>query len=537
MAEPVEPHDPEGHAHHHPTPGTTAHEHHDDTTVTHHHPNQSAAVVMDQALHDVQPVNVHDTMIQGTEVTHIANMDTPGTNGTSEHPQEQLNVELHTESQLPVPVHDQIHVDISIEAHAQASEHVQEHHQEMQSEIPHQHHPEIQHQHQEIQHDHQPEIQHQEIQHQHQHQHQPEIQHQEIQHEHTTMEMPGAPQSEAQTPQEDPVVNVNVTEDPTQLGMVAAPQALSWHDYFIALQAHANQYGTVEIPPGTNPGLEQWVIEQRGYYEEDKKGVETTLTGERKLLLDALGFKWEMSEDNVEMEVEVPDQVGATTTVMVDNVAPETTVNMGETLAAGSAPEPAPVPGMADVDVAMNLHPHAHTHTHTPTETPAPAEVAVDPNSMVLQQPEMTHVATPVTVSTPANPINDDVDTFNARLVQLANYKVVHGHVNVPETHEEDANLGMWVSVQRALFHKADLDQERINALLELGFSFELPAGVEVVQVQLPIQVPVQVPMQVQVADVEDGSSFEERINQLMQYKDVHGHVKVPREWGPEQPG
>jgi len=195
------------------------------------------------------------------------------------------------------------------------------------------------------------------------------------------------------------------------------PTEMSWHDFFNALQAHYGRFGTLDIEPNTNPGLEHWVDEQRSLYQEEQ-GIEAnnTLTVERRLLLDALGFDWEGVQ-----EPEYNDQ------------------------------------------------------------------------SALDEHEEM-----------------DDVESFNLRLEHLQEYKEINGHPNVPEIYEQDIDLGKWVGSQRSLYRRGALTQDRVDALVSMGFDF---------------------------APGDQSISFEDRIQQLNEYKEMHGDVIVPRKWGLQHPG
>lgn len=102
-----------------------------------------------------------------------------------------------------------------------------------------------------------------------------------------------------------------------------------------------------------------------------------------------------------------------------------------------------------------------------------------------------------------------DVESFHFRLSQLEQYKAVYGHPNVPETYKEDPVLGKWVGQQRALFRKQALPQDRMDALHEIGFDF---------------------------TPGDKKFTFEMRLEQLKEYKDIHGDVNVPRRYA-ENPG
>ncbi len=60
---------------------------------------------------------------------------------------------------------------------------------------------------------------------------------------------------------------------------------------------------------------------------------------------------------------------------------------------------------------------------------------------------------------------------WQSRLIDLRMYKEVHGHCNVPTRHE---GLGQWVMTQRLQYSKNDLSKDRIDALNELGFIWNM---------------------------------------------------------------
>ena len=67
------------------------------------------------------------------------------------------------------------------------------------------------------------------------------------------------------------------------------------------------------------------------------------------------------------------------------------------------------------------------------------------------------------------------------RLEELANFKDVHGHCNVPIDYESPYyHLGVWVREQRILFARgkegiaSQLDKRRMDDLEQIGFQWEI---------------------------------------------------------------
>jgi hypothetical protein len=91
------------------------------------------------------------------------------------------------------------------------------------------------------------------------------------------------------------------------------------------------------------------------------------------------------------------------------------------------------------------------------------------------------------------------------RLSELADYQKFHGHCNVPTKYSENAKLGTWVANQRSqhsLHRKGEtspMTLSRIEALEGLGFEWR-----------------------------GCGATWEDRLDELADYRKVHGHCNVP---------
>jgi hypothetical protein len=91
------------------------------------------------------------------------------------------------------------------------------------------------------------------------------------------------------------------------------------------------------------------------------------------------------------------------------------------------------------------------------------------------------------------------------RLSELAEYRKIHGHCNVPYNYSENAKLATWVTNQRSHYglheeeKKSSLTLSRINVLESLGFEWD-----------------------------SRGTAWADRLSELAEYHKIHGHCNVP---------
>lgn len=97
-------------------------------------------------------------------------------------------------------------------------------------------------------------------------------------------------------------------------------------------------------------------------------------------------------------------------------------------------------------------------------------------------------------------------EKWNVHLEQLRDFKKMHGHCLVPHTFPENQHLARWVKRQRRQYKlmlagqpSSTMTQERVNILNAEGF----------------------------IWDSHD-IIWRERFNQLLEYKNLHGHTRVP---------
>ena len=63
--------------------------------------------------------------------------------------------------------------------------------------------------------------------------------------------------------------------------------------------------------------------------------------------------------------------------------------------------------------------------------------------------------------------------THNLSQAELVAYKAIHDHTNVSQNDNENQKLGRWVSWQRDLKKKNNLDEERMKKLDDIGFVWD----------------------------------------------------------------
>jgi hypothetical protein len=94
------------------------------------------------------------------------------------------------------------------------------------------------------------------------------------------------------------------------------------------------------------------------------------------------------------------------------------------------------------------------------------------------------------------------------RLSELADYRKIHGHYNVPKNYSENTKLSTWVGYQRkqdTLYregNKSYLTTFRIQELERLDFEWDCISA-----------------------------AWEDRLNELAGYRKMHGHCNVPQRY------
>jgi glycerol-3-phosphate cytidylyltransferase-like family protein len=105
---------------------------------------------------------------------------------------------------------------------------------------------------------------------------------------------------------------------------------------------------------------------------------------------------------------------------------------------------------------------------------------------------------------------------WNDMYESLLDFKQKHGHVKVAEKCNENPNLGIWVRSWRSKYREYKRtngqkgDPERMKCLESIGLVDDITTGYE---------------------QVCENEYWYDMYNQLLEFKQKHGHVKVPRQY------
>ena len=90
-------------------------------------------------------------------------------------------------------------------------------------------------------------------------------------------------------------------------------------------------------------------------------------------------------------------------------------------------------------------------------------------------------------------------DRWQTMFNELISYKDQHGHCNVPSVDKDRSALFLWLCTQRTAMKDGKIEQDRIDKLNAIGFIWDLHEHM-----------------------------WQERFNQLLAFKEKHGHCNVP---------
>lgn len=134
-----------------------------------------------------------------------------------------------------------------------------------------------------------------------------------------------------------------------------------------------------------------------------------------------------------------------------------------------------------------------------------------DSSSVALNSHQDTEAS--VTSSDPLVFRLSQLEQWNARFQELIQFKEEHHHCNVPLHYPNNRSLAHWVKRQRHMYRMkkegkhSTLTEERQQMLESLGFVWDSHRAV-----------------------------WDERWNQLSQFRDEHGHSRVPKNYPPNPP-
>jgi hypothetical protein len=107
-----------------------------------------------------------------------------------------------------------------------------------------------------------------------------------------------------------------------------------------------------------------------------------------------------------------------------------------------------------------------------------------------------------------ARPGGLNEDLWVMHMERLKQFKAAHGHCCVPRRWTADTGLARWVTRQRYMYHQGTLREERAQQLTELGFEWQVSDN-----------------------QVDSAAVWSARLEELIRFKEEHGHCSVPHQW------
>jgi hypothetical protein len=254
------------------------------------------------------------------------------------------------------------------------------------------------------------------------------------------------------------------------LGFESGVYITVWEDRLSELAEYHKIHGHCNVPKkySENAKLGMWVMQQRGNYRLLKEGKKSSLTTCRIQELESLGFEWRVR-----------------ITAWEDRLS------------------------------ELTDYQKSHGHCNVPKNYSENAKLA---NWVGKQRRDYRlrkeGKASPMTLSriqvleSLGFESGVYITVWEDRLSELADYRKIHRHCNVPRNYSENNQLGMWVMQQRGNYRllkegkKSSLTTFRIQELESLGFEWRVRI-----------------------------TAWEDRLSELADYQKSHGHCNVPRNY------
>lgn len=279
---------------------------------------------------------------------------------------------------------------------------------------------------------------------------------------------------------------------------------LKWIHRLGELKDFRDQHGHCHVPTRFqgNPPLGAWVKEQKKQYKKMRAGEKTFMTEERMLMLEDVGIQWTGENDT-----------RSAASVVASSSLPERSNDDDE--------------GIRDTVVSNEIL----------------ARLRRGGNVVMATKQEQRWVD---------------------RFLELCEFKEAHGHCYVPRRYEENTRLSNWVAAQRT-WHRRRLeqlspssetpprlltDELKEHILEEIGFDWVVPATAHQRSVHVKQREPPS-DLVDRLREILSDKAFEalfeendyvfnkfgtkwmERLIQLTEFRDFHGHCNVPKRYKP----
>jgi hypothetical protein len=245
--------------------------------------------------------------------------------------------------------------------------------------------------------------------------------------------------------------------------------APSWRDHLSELADYRKIHGHCYVPNkySENSRLATWVANQRQQYTLHLEGKESSMTLSRIQELESLGFKWRVYYVHAAWEDRLSE------------LADYRRIH-------GHCNVPSRYSENAKLGTWVRTQRQQYTLQQKGKASPMTTFRIQELESLGFEWPYLT-----------AN--------WEDRLSELADFRKIHGHCNVPESYSENTKLGYWVANLRTEYRrkqqgrKSSMTTFRIQELKSLGFEWD-----------------------------RLGAAWEIRLSELADYRRIHGHCNVP---------
>ena len=317
----------------------------------------------------------------------------------------------------------------------------------------------------------------------------------------------------------------------------------TWMKWYRELEAYTKENGNPHVPrthDNTKLASWVWIQRQRRKGTSTRNGIADLMTEEQIILLDNLGFRWDAREEkwteNFEKLKQFKKRHGHCEVCSVPE-APDRLVSwvrMQRSLKARGkldAKRQAQVEELGFSWVRGKKEPswdemydHLKNYYAQHGNADVPGRWKEDPRLARWvahqRQRRKKRLITDEQVC-----LLDDLrftwqyrkrGSWEDRLAEVADFKATHGHCEIPLNYPENPKLGRFVNQMRTQRNSGKLSDERIVKLDALGFVWMSSQRTE-------------------VGGEGINAAWKARFDELLCYKEMNGHCKVPTEW-PENP-
>jgi Helicase associated domain len=305
------------------------------------------------------------------------------------------------------------------------------------------------------------------------------------------------------------------------LGFVWNPQDSTWSPMLAELTRYKERFGDCNVPKrwSENPVLGIWVSTQRARNKEEQ------ISADQKALLDELGFVWDIKDVAWETkfaelkryrdhfrDCNVPHEFAANlqlgkwvsnqrTRQKVSKLSPSRKARLDELGFSWEIRSPGWESAWEKRFTQLMAYKKCFGDCNVPTRWIKNPLLG----SWVARQRIVAQRLSPVRKER-LDEVGFDwatrVSNWEARFIELKDYRDLFGDCDVPDAWRENPQLGKWVMNQRVLQHVGKLSPARKLRLDSLGF----------------------------VWDIKD-SNWDARFNELKRYRDRIGDCNVPIQW------